>query len=443
MCRHGRLNTLDWYDEPLPELIVSLKGIRPLKLPKDDEETPRLTFDTFPWESKMAYYLEASDSAWYRLEPLINLLVETNMLSNTFGPSVYIMEVPPQNQKISIERVRSHHRIGRISMGYNIATTILECNEVQLFDYDVKVAMEPIPMTATDGTSTLITPKPPYAKTNLRKELQRIRFNGVQLFHTAVMTCTGPESGLSRVVITYKPSDPLRAEKYNFAKRTVSNLACFMYHWWQECGYNESTRKRLMRSFYIEKAQLAEHSFWDSTTKTATSHFATKSLTYLEDNSEYDPQPSTSKGGRTKASIIDMSDQLRSTLLKQLGQDKDPFPTDYNSNISNVSPHTGDGDASCTSTVNSSNTAQKVLKTKDFAIQLANSRAKQAEQMALIAQLQQQMEELKKLHNIAEPSTQQGPPHLSGSGASPLLILGVVRLCRGHKLQVAPILPEH
>jgi hypothetical protein len=420
LCRHGRLNAIDLYDEPLPDLIITLRGIRPLKLPQDDEEKSRLTFDTFPWESKLAYYLEASDSAWYRLEPLINLLVETNTLSSTFGPSAYIMDVPAQNQKISIEKVRSHHRIGRISMGYNIATTILECNEVQLFDYDVKVAMETISTTAEDGTVTMITPKPPYAKTNLRKELQRIRFNGSQLFHTAVMTCSGPESGLSRVVISYKPSDALRAEKYNFAKNTVSNLACFMYHWWQECGYNESTRKRLMRSFYIEKAQLAEHSSWDPTTKTATSHFATKSSTYLEDNSDYDPQPPAVNCSRTtRSSIIDMSDQLRNTLLKQLGQDKNPLPTDFNSNVSNVSPHTGDGDASCTSTVNSANTTNKILKTKDFALQLADSRAKQAEQVSLIAKLQQQMEELKRLQHIAEPVTQQGAPHLSGSGASP------------------------
>ena len=420
LCRHGRLNTLEWYDEPLPDLIVSLRGIRPLKLPQDDEEKSRLTFDTFPWESKLAYYLEASDSAWYRLEPLINLLVETNTLSSTFGPSAYIMDVQAQNQKISIEKVRSHHRIGRISMGYNIATTILECNEVQLFDYDVKVAMEKMSTTAADGTVTITTPKPPYAKTNLRKELQRVHFNGSQLFHTAVMTCTGPESGLSRIVISYKPSDPLRAEKYKFAKNTVSNLACFMYHWWQECGYNESTRKRLMRSFYIEKAQLAEHSSWDPATKTVTSHFATKSSTYLEDNSDYDPQPPAVKCSRTtRSSIIDMSDQLRSTLLKQLGQDKNPLPTDFHSNISNVSPHTGDGDASCTSTVNSANTTNKILKTKDYALQLADSRAKQAEQISIIAKLQQQMEELKRLKNIAEPATQQGAPHLSGSGASP------------------------
>ena len=61
----------------------------------------------------------------------------------------------------------------------------------------------------------------------------------------------------------------------------------------------------------------------------------------------------------------------------------------------------------------------KILKTKDFALQLANSRAKQAEQESLIIQLQQQMEDLRQLQNTAEPDAQQGAPHLSGSGASP------------------------
>ena len=38
LCRHGKLNTIEWYDEPLPELNVMLKGIRPLKLPADEED---------------------------------------------------------------------------------------------------------------------------------------------------------------------------------------------------------------------------------------------------------------------------------------------------------------------------------------------------------------------------------------------------------------------
>jgi hypothetical protein len=414
MCRRGRLNAIELYDEPLPELNVTLKGIRPLKLPSEGDDRSRLTFDTFPWESKLAYHLEASDSAWYRIEPLLDLLVETNTILATFGPSAYIMDVP--GSKPSIERVRSHHRIGRISMGYNLKTTILECNEVQLFDYDVKVAMEPIEETSADGTNITIKPKPPYAQTNLRKELQRVRINGEQLFHTAIMTCKGPDVGMSRVAISYDPSDPNKAEKYAFAKQTVSNLACFMHHWWIECGYNTSTRTRLMRSFYIEKASLAEYSSWDSDTKTATSHFATKSSTYLEDNAHYDPLPSPDKRQRT--SLVQMSDQIRTSLINHLGRQPDT-PQEVNSNISNISPHTGDGNTSCASTVNSTNTTNKILKTKDFALQLADSRAKQAQQESLIAQLQHQMKELKQLNSTAESGTQQVAPHLSGSGASP------------------------
>ena len=414
LCRRGRLNALELYDEPLPELNVTLRGIRPLKLPTEGDDRSRLTFDTFPWESKLAYHLEASDSAWYRIEPLLDLLVETNAISTTFGPSAYIMDVP--GPKPSIERVRSHHRIGRISMGYNLKTTILECNEVQLFDYDVKVAMEPIEETSADGAKTTIKPKPPYAQTNLRKELQRVRINGEQLFHTAIMTCKGPDVGMSRVVISYDPSDLHKTEKYAFAKKTVANLACFMHHWWIECGYNTSTRTRLMRSFYIEKASLAEYSSWDSDTKTATSHFATKSSTYLEDNAHYDPLPSPDKRQRT--SLVQMSDQIRTNLINQLGRQPNT-PQDVNSNISNVSPHTGDGNTSGASSVNSNNTTNKILKSKDFALQLADSRAKQAQQENLITQLQQQMESLKQLNNTAESGTQQGAPHLSGSGASP------------------------
>jgi hypothetical protein len=414
MCRRGRLNAVELYDEPLPELNVTLRGIRPLKLPAEGDDKSRLTFDTFPWESKLAYHLEASDIAWYRIEPLLDLLVETNAISTTFGPSAYIMDVP--GSKPSIERVRSHHRIGRISMGYNLKTTILECNEVQLFDYDVKVAMEPIEETSADGATTTIKPNPPYAQTNLRKELQRVRINGEQLFHTAIMTCKGPDVGMSRVVISYDPSDPLKAEKYAFAKKTVANLACFMHHWWIECGYNTSTRKRLMRSFYIEKASLAEYSSWDSDTKTATSHFATKSSTYLEDNAHYDPLPSPDKRQRT--SLVQMSDQIRTSLINHFGRQPNT-PYEVNSNISNISPHTGDGNISDASTVNSNNTTNKIIKTKDIALQLADSRAKQAQQENLIMQLQQQMESLKQLNNTAESGTQQGAPHLSGSGASP------------------------
>ncbi len=110
MCCHGRLNTVEWYDTPLPELKVSLRPIRPLRLPNNEEEKACLSFDPFPWESKLVYFLEASDNDWVRLDPLLQLFVETNDIAKTFGPSAYIMDV--LDNKPSIEKVHYHHTIG-------------------------------------------------------------------------------------------------------------------------------------------------------------------------------------------------------------------------------------------------------------------------------------------------------------------------------------------
>jgi hypothetical protein len=131
--------------------------------------------------------------------------------------------------------------------------------------------------------------------------------------------------------------------------------------------------------------------------------------------------------------VIDMSDQVRTNLLHSLGHKLGDTCVDVNSTITGVSPHTGDGDISCDSTVNSTNTTNKILKTKDFAIQLADSRAqladsrmqlldtktKMSEQEKMIEQLQRQLEQLQQTNVIAETLAQQGAPHLSGSGVSP------------------------
>jgi hypothetical protein len=196
-------------------------------------------------------------------------------------------------------------------------------------------------------TGNKIKPKPPYAKTNLRKELQRIRINGDLLFHTAVMTCKGPDSGTSRVVITYDPTDPLRQKKYNFAKSTVANLACFMRHWWIQCGYNESTRQRLMRSFYLEKAQLAEYSTWDPNTMTASPQFTNRRDTYLSTFAHYDPSHTErfQKQHDNNPNPLEISDEIRNSLIKHLGNGHTNH-AEIGSRLSGVSAHTGDSMAS-------------------------------------------------------------------------------------------------
>ncbi len=420
LCRHGKRNTLDWYDTPLPDMTVTLRGLRPLRLPKEVEDRKSLAFDPFPWDSRLVFHIEADDTAWQRLEPLLDYLVETNILAHTFGPAAYLLDAPGPKQ--SLDKVRAYHKHGRISIGYNLATTIIECSDVQTFDYDVKVTMEEVYKVDDDGNPTQekIVPKPPYAKTNLRRELQQIRMNGETLFHTAVMTGHGPDTGTSRIVIAYNPSDPNRQRKYNFLKNTIANLACFMYHWWIQCGYNDSTRQRLMRSFYLEKARLAEFSTWDPRNMIATPQFTDRRNTYLTTFAYYDPDRATMnpQPNNPSQTTLDISDEIRASLLRHLGN-KSATHDEVGSHISGVSAHTGASELSTTSTINSSNSINRALKTKDIALQLASSRARQAEQDQLIQSLKQQMEQLQQKNTSADSQTQQGAPHLSGSGAPP------------------------
>ena len=78
------------------------------------------------------------------------MMVNMNDITYGFGPSAFIMNVPSANP--SMDLTSAHHKHGRISMGYNIAMTVLECSEVQLYDYEVKVKMEQVALTNTEGT---------------------------------------------------------------------------------------------------------------------------------------------------------------------------------------------------------------------------------------------------------------------------------------------------
>jgi hypothetical protein len=171
------------------------------------------------------------------------------------------------------------------------------------------------------------------------KELQRIQFNNEQIFHTLVMVCRGPEIGISGIVVSYDPNDPLYQEKYTFAKQTVDNLACFMHHWLIQCGYCESTRMHLMQSFYIKKAQLAPQSSWDPTTITATSHFTAQTDTYLVDNARYDPylrQQMNTKSPQQRT-FVKMFDTVWKGLLRDLGYDPNEKGGDVGSRVSGAS----------------------------------------------------------------------------------------------------------
>lgn len=74
------------------------------------------------------FHLEADDIAWQRLGPLFDYLEEINIIAHTVGPPAYLLEVPSNNP--STKKVRAYQKHGRISIGYSLATTVLECNDV-------------------------------------------------------------------------------------------------------------------------------------------------------------------------------------------------------------------------------------------------------------------------------------------------------------------------
>jgi hypothetical protein len=169
-----------------------------------------------------------------------------------------------------------------------------------------------------------------------------------------------------------------------------------------------------MRSFYIEKSQLASQLSWDPTTLTATSHFAGKVNSYLTDNAKYDPYFRNISEQKT-LNLLEMTDTVRKGLLEGLGYDPNEKGGDIGSKVSGVSRLTGDGDTVGASTVNTDATPHRILKTKEYAKQLADSREQNAQQAAEITELKSQMQ---RLTQMLAGLSQQGAPHLSGSGAT-------------------------
>ena len=107
-----------------------------------------------------------------------------------------------------------------------------------------------------------------------------------------------------------------------------------------------------------------------------------------------------------------MSDTVRKGLLKDLGYKPDEKGADVGSRVSGASALTGDDETVGASTVNSEATQNRVLKTKEYAKQLADSKVRNVEQAAEITVLKTQMQ---KLTQMLAGINQPGSPHLSGS----------------------------
>ena len=139
--------------------------------------------------------------------------------------------------------------------------------------------------------------------------------------------------------------------------------------------------------------------------------------TYLTDNARYDPylQKQLNRSAAQQINFVDMSDTICKGLLNSLGYDPEKKGCDVGSRITGASNLTGDGDMSGALTMNLEATANRDLRTREYAKQLADLHEKNAEQATEINALKAQTQQLTEM--IAGLS-QQGTPHLSGSGAT-------------------------
>ena len=126
-------------------------------------------------------------AAWPQLNGLLNLATDTNAL-RALEPYAYVLSAPPMRP--SLEQNKAYMRKCRYSCGNNATTTILDCSEVMTWVHKVKVKMAEQDEIGHDGkpTGKKLRPSPPYKETTLLKELQGIRVEEPQIFHTAVVT---------------------------------------------------------------------------------------------------------------------------------------------------------------------------------------------------------------------------------------------------------------
>ena len=192
LCRCNKLPMEEYYDLELPKIHVTSCRLRELSLP--DDERARLTFANFAAHCQLVFHIEASEEAWIRIEPLIDIFVRGKGIHRVFGPRAHLMTIPTGRPNISEARI--YQAKGRIGMGYNAATTVYDCADVLNYNVEVKVNMQDIPILEDSVVQNIHTHEPPYKRTTLCKELTRITLNGMRVFHVAIITTSGADAGI-------------------------------------------------------------------------------------------------------------------------------------------------------------------------------------------------------------------------------------------------------
>jgi hypothetical protein len=427
LCMRSKLDSTEYYDRPVPEFTVYTKAIRPLKgIPEG--ERGNLTFDTYPAYTRMAFHIEAAESAWDLLDVLLEEYATSGRIGEDFGPAAYLLESPHPAHPVGLTTVRNYHEVGRISCGWNLRTTVMECPHVSQWFHPVKVRMAEVDeLNPEDGkpTGKKIVPDRPYERTSLAKELSNITINGVQVFHSFVVSQVGPDAGASSVVVSCDPECPYTPAIRQFAQNTLTDLNCFIYHHLSKnMGYCDSTVQRLVNCCYMSSAALAEESTWDASIQKATPRFQDRRQQWMLRHRKYDYKTGSSGGEGKSAdngtpmlgnSPVEMSDEVRLELVKKLKCNPTKTAADAMDDDGHASALTGMPDKSVNTLATEGNEVNQAKKQKDMAIALSLEKRKRAE---IEKKAHDEMEALRA--QIEQLKSQQVTPHHSGSGTSPL-----------------------
>jgi hypothetical protein len=416
MCRRGKLDATEWYDQPIPDFHVYTRKMRPQRgLPEN--ERAELGFDPYPPNTQFAYYLEASTETWAETDPLVEEMVDSNEICKALGPNAFFIRNPDGLRSLSVDGAREFHSAARKHMGTQLLTTAYSCAHVNVWDHPVRVKMAEQEVIDSSGNPTgkFATPVAPYKCTTLRNELQDITINGVQVFHTAIVNEKGPEAGYSQVIVAVDPSNPYTPAIREFARNTLAQLPGFMHHYLRKVkGFPESTVKRLEECFYIESAAAAEHTTWDPVRMKATPDFSTRKARWHSETEHLDvkrrsttPRDNSSGPAYLGNSPIELTDDVWKDLLRKLRVDPDKLGPERGKEGASVL--SGGTDGTGGTSVNTNNMAKK---SHDLALKLAEERRQKAELAAAKAAMEAELSKLKEM-------IQQGAPHRSGSDVPP------------------------
>lgn len=404
---------LDFFDKELHPLNVTVRKLRELEVP--DEERSQLTFDTFPDYAQFVFHIETSEEGWMRYEPLFDILSRSGKLQLLFGDKAHLMAVS-RRRKANIGFTRKFQGKGRISMAYQIASTVLECGSVSTYDHEVKVRMAEKPILDADGNHTgeVYIPQRPYSRTTLRKELSKIEVDGVKVFQGCVMTMLPPEQGQSKIAVPYDPTNEAYKRIFSWASATVATLPSFCYCWFTHvCGYNEATVKRLLNSFYLNHQVTAHECTWNPENYSVTTTHSTYADTYLEDNADMDHGAHNTNSAKVSFASAEHRAQLLDRLNYKPGQTCD----DVRSGASAV---TGEDGTSAASSIRSETSMGAALgRTTSIKMDLARANRALAEKDIEFKKMQTQLAALMAARGMDSgmESSMVEPPELKKSSS--------------------------